>query len=261
MKYHYAECLQQNISYIGLGTVKFGRDQAVKYPQSFVIPDDKQALNVLAVAKDLGVNVIDTAPAYGTSEERLGQFLKGQREDWVIVNKAGEEFVDGRSYFDFSRNHIIHSVKRSLQRLQIDYLDVLLIHSNGEDEKIIRQDGVFDTLHDLKKQGLIRAYGMSVKTVRGGEMTLNSADAVMVTLNPNDASCASIVEKAKDSGKIIFIKKAFASGHVYSGEKKLSPKQVFAFLNSYPAISSVIVGTINPDHLKQNVAALAAEDV
>lgn len=260
MKYQHSDILNQAISYIGLGTVKLGRDQAVKYPHGFTIPDDKQALDLIMCAKDLGINVIDTAPAYGQSEQRLGKLLRGQRQDWLIVSKAGEEFNDGQSQFDFSRAHITHSVKRSLARLHTDYIDMLLIHSNGDDEKIIRQDAVFETLKDLKQQGLIRSYGMSVKTVAGGELTLVEADAVMVTLNPFDTSCDVILQKAKALNKIVLIKKAFASGHAYIGDAKLSAGDVFKFMRGYPAISSIIVGTINPVHLQQNVAAIKNEE-
>ena len=82
-----------DVSPLGLGTVKLGRDQGVKYPNGFTIPDDAQALALLNQARDLGINLLDTAPAYGISEERLGHLLQGQRDEWVIVSKVGEEFV------------------------------------------------------------------------------------------------------------------------------------------------------------------------
>lgn len=261
MKYFQADCLDKPMSYIGLGTVKLGRNQAVKYPHAFEIPNDKSAAQLIALARELGINVIDTAPAYGNSEPRLGGLLKSQRDDWIIVSKAGEEFQDGRSHYNFTKKHIEDSVKRSLKNLQTDYIDLLLIHSNGEDEKIIQQDGVFETLAELKKQGLIKGYGMSVKTVAGGRLTVDQADAVMVTLNPFDKECEEVLKHAEQQNKVVLIKKAFASGHVYVGEKKLSAQQIFAFLSGYPAISSVITGTINLRNLTQNVEAafLAAQ--
>ncbi|HEU6454768.1 MAG TPA: aldo/keto reductase, partial [Roseateles sp.] len=85
------------VSPLGLGTVKLGRDQGVKYPNGFQIPDDDAARMLLRQARELGINLIDTAPAYGRSEERLGPLLRGQRQDWVIVSKVGEEFADGLS--------------------------------------------------------------------------------------------------------------------------------------------------------------------
>ena len=104
------------VSPIGLGTTKLGRTQALKYPEPFELPSDDQIRELLATARGFGVNLIDTAPAYGTSEERLGALLPN-RSDWVIVTKAGEEFVDGRSHFDFSPAAVTRSVERSLQRL------------------------------------------------------------------------------------------------------------------------------------------------
>src|SRR5690606_22101093 len=100
------------VSALGLGTVKFGRKQAVKYPRSFELPDDRLTADLLSLARELGINLIDTAPAYGTSEERLGGLLKGQRPDWLICTKVGEEFdpATGLSRFDFSPAHARRSI-------------------------------------------------------------------------------------------------------------------------------------------------------
>ncbi len=85
------------VSTLGLGTVKLGRNQGVKYPQPFELPSDQQALALLELAWDLGINLLDTAPAYGLSEERLGRLLRQCRRDWVIVTKVGEVFQNGQS--------------------------------------------------------------------------------------------------------------------------------------------------------------------
>ena len=68
-----------NVSPLGLGTVKLGRNIGVKYPKKFVIPNNKEAIDLIYKAKDLGINLIDTAPSYGNSEERLGELLKDTR--------------------------------------------------------------------------------------------------------------------------------------------------------------------------------------
>ncbi|PIQ42952.1 MAG: aldo/keto reductase [Gammaproteobacteria bacterium CG11_big_fil_rev_8_21_14_0_20_46_22] len=255
MKYQAVSGIDRALSYIGLGTVKLGRDQGVKYPASFKIPSDKEAADLIALTKDLGVNVIDTAPAYGQSEARLGQLLKGQRDDWVIISKAGENFENGESTFDFSAGAIEDSVKRSLKRLSTDVIDMLLIHSNGDDARLIEEDDVFGTLSKLKQNGLIKTFGMSVKTVKGGELTLKYADAAMITLNPFDRECESLLPLAERLGKAVLIKKAFASGHAYAGDQRLTPAEIFQFLSAFSAITSVIVGTINPAHLRSNVRA------
>lgn len=237
-----------HVSPIGLGTVKFGRNQGVKYPAAFELPSDQMIVELLAEAKALGVNLLDTAPAYGSSEERLGQLLKGQRHEWILSTKVGEIFQDGNSSFDFSSAAIVQSVDRSLQRLQTDYVDIVLVHSSGEDEKIIREYEVFATLARLKDAGKLRAFGMSTKTIEGGLLTIKFADVAMVTHHPQHTSEIEVIQAAHQQNKGILIKKALASGHMTQ-----SPRECIEFALAEPGVTSVIVGTINAKHLRENV--------
>ncbi|EKD75101.1 MAG: oxidoreductase [uncultured bacterium] len=244
------------VSPLGLGTVKMGRNQNVKYPQAFDLPTDKQIQILLNLCLELGINLIDTAPAYGNSELRIGKLLPSPRQQWVILSKAGEEFIDGQSHYDFSKNAITESVKRSLKRLNTDYLDCVLIHSNGEDEKIILEDNALDTLASLKKEGYIRALGMSTKTVEGGLLALQHSDVVMACYHPLYTAEKPVLDKAQQLHKGILIKKALLSGHL---EKKKESNPIHAnldFIFKHPAISSVIIGTINPQHLRENATHL-----
>ena len=242
------------VSPIGLGTVKLGRDQGVKYAKAFTIPDDKQALQLINHAKALGINLIDTAPAYGNSEQRLGQLLKGQRRDWVICTKVGEEFENGQSSFHFDHQHAKTSIERSLKRLDTDYLDIVLVHSDGNDLEIINEYGILAQLAEMKKEGLIRAYGMSSKSVEGGILAASQSDLVMVTHNLNHSHDEAVLDYCAEHNKGVFIKKAFASG--YFDDQENDPVQAsLDFVFSHSGVSSVIVGTINPQHLQQNVIA------
>lgn len=240
------------VSPLGLGTVKFGRNQGVKYPTRFELPDDRQALDILALARDLGINLLDTAPAYGTSEERLGGLLGGQRQQWVICTKVGEEFENGASYFDFSAAHTRQSVERSLRRLNTDYLDLVLVHSDGNDLAVLAE-GVYPTLAELKQAGLIRAFGFSGKTVEGGIRALDEGDCAMVTYNLHQQQELPVLDHALSHNKGILIKKALASGHLcLQGEDPLLAS--LQLIYSHPAVASAIIGTINPSHLRENVA-------
>ena len=60
------------VSPIGIGTTKFGRNQAVKFPEPFELPSNSKIINLLSVAKEEGINLIDTAPAYGSGGGSLG---------------------------------------------------------------------------------------------------------------------------------------------------------------------------------------------
>ena len=248
------------VSPIGFGTVKLGRDQGVKYPEQFTIPDDRQALNLLSLAHDLGVNLLDTAPAYGVSEHRLGHLFtkhKGLRDQWVICSKVGEEFENGQSRFDFSPKHIRFSVERSLQRLNTDVIEIMLVHSDGNDINIIEQSGCLEVLSDLKKEGKILASGMSTKTVEGGILALKQSDIAMVTYNLNEQAEKPVLDYAQEQGKGILIKKALASGHVcLNGRDPVYESMELVF--SHPAVSAAIVGTINSKHMRQNIETCAA---
>lgn len=246
-----------SVSPLGLGTVKLGRDQGVKYPSGFTIPDDDAARLLLAQARELGINLIDTAPAYGRSEERLGPLLRGQREQWVIVSKVGEEFDDGQSRFDFSAAHTRASVERSLKRLETDHIDLVLVHSSGDDLRILETEEVYQTLALLKQEGKIRGFGFSGKTAEGGLKALEQGDCAMVTYNLNEQAERPVLDYAAAHGKAILVKKALASGHVCLSPGVDPVRASFELLFAHPGVSSAIVGTINPLHLAHNVATVA----
>jgi aryl-alcohol dehydrogenase-like predicted oxidoreductase len=245
------------VSAIGLGTVKLGRNRGVKYPGNFALPDDRSAASLLAQAMELGINLIDTAPAYGSSEERLGKLLAGQRQHWVICSKVGEEFEDGQSHFDFSPQHIRHSVQRSLRRLNSDVIDILLIHSDGNDLQIIEQTDTLEVLSQLKSEGLIRSYGMSTKTVAGGLAAARECDLVMLTYNPMQPEELPVLECCKKLQCGALVKKTLASGHLATNDSVATdPVQAsMDLVLGHPGTSAAIVGTITPAHLLANVEA------
>jgi len=241
-----------NVSALGLGTVKIGRDQGVKYPQNFTIPDDSQVKNLLAQASESGINLIDTAPAYGNSEERLGNLIQN-RKDWVIATKTGEEFTGGKSHFDFSAQHTRHSIERSLNLLRTDYLDIVLIHSDGNDLNILEHTDCISTLRACQKEGKIRAIGMSTKTIEGGIKAASMLDIVMITYNLEQQD-QDVIDFAQENKKGVFVKKGLMSGHADSVRESMELLFRNTGNHSSNGIHSVIVGTINPDHLAQNIA-------
>ncbi|EKD53715.1 MAG: putative oxidoreductase [uncultured bacterium] len=239
------------VSRIGLGTVKFGRNQGVRYPASFALPSDRDIDELLSYARDLGINLLDTAPAYGLSEERLGHALKKNRKDFILCTKVGEEFADGQSHFDFGEKSVRKSIERSLQRLKTDELDIVLVHSNGEDSDIIEKYCIFEVLQTYKQAGIIRAYGMSTKTLAGGMQAVDQSDIVMVTYNPIYPDEQPVIAYAKQKNKAVLIKKALASGHIETLSKENPVETAINFIFREPGVHSVIVGTLNKEHLRE----------
>ena len=243
------------VSPLGLGTVKFGRNQGVKYPQPFALSSDQEALALLDLAWDLGINLLDTAPAYGESEERLGRLLRQCRRDWVIVTKVGEAFHDGVSRFDFSAAATRTSVERSLRRLGVTTLDAVLIHSSGADQAILEQEAALPTLRDLQKAGLVRAVGMSTKTAAGGLRAVECCDLVMATYNLRQREELPVIRAAHAAGKGVLIKKGLLSGHLSDLTEVDPVRAALQLLYAEPGVSSIVIGTLNPNHLQANVAA------
>ena len=233
------------VSPLGLGTVKFGRNQGVKYPSGFELPDEDTLARLLELARSLGINLLDTAPAYGESEARLGRLLAGQRDDWVLIGKVGEEFEDGVSSHHFTPDHFRRSLERSLRRLRTDRIDILLIHSDGSDMAILEDDALMRTMADFRAEGSVAAIGMSTKTAAGGIRTLDLMDVAMATYTVDYRDEQPVLDHAAARGKGVILKKVLSSGHAADVPAAIR----FAF--AHPGTASAVIGTINPDHLRQ----------
>ena len=235
------------VSPIGLGTTKLGRNTDVKYPVGFELPSDDQIAALLESAGRLGVNLIDTAPAYGESEQRLGGFVASHRDQIVLCTKCGEQYKNGRSVYDFSAPAIIASVEQSLRRLRTDYIDLLLLHSDGRDFEILTQTDALEALAKLKKLGKIRATGISAKTESGVLEAVRTLDVVMAPFSEKESTLGAALAAAHDSGAGILAIKGLFSGH-------LDARSAIEFVLRQPFIDALMVGTINPVHLEYAVA-------
>jgi aryl-alcohol dehydrogenase-like predicted oxidoreductase len=244
---------------LGFGTLKFGRNTGVKYPTPFDLPGDETIGGLLDACRDLGINLLDTAAGYGTSEARLGEILasRGDRDAWVISTKAGEDYDTGESVFDFSPEAIVASCERSLLRLGTDRVECLLLHSDGVAEHSFAQTGVFDALDELKARGLVRAVGASIKTPEGAAVAIPRCDLLMIEYSFAAPAMGASIDAAGAAGVGVFLKKVLGSGRV-GGAYATTAEDALAFVFEKPAVSSVLIGTLSTDHLRQNAAAAAA---
>ncbi|MCH9651254.1 MAG: aldo/keto reductase [Deltaproteobacteria bacterium] len=236
------------VSALGLGTVALGRNWGLKYPRRQPLPSDSEVESLLDAAQDWGINLLDTAPAYGTSEERLGVYLKGRRRHWIICTKVGEESSPDGSQFDFRPSVIEKSIDRSLLRLGVDELDIVLIHSDGQDLEHLPALAV---LRDLQRVGKVRATGFSAKTVQGGLRAVEQCDVVMVTYHPGFPGQEAVLDAA--TGKTgILLKKSLDSGK-FTTRDQIRASLKFGY--AHAATTSVVVGTTRREHLAEVVEA------
>jgi len=239
---------------LGLGTVKIGRNLDVKYPDAFDLPDDRQVSALLEAALDEGIAFIDTAPAYGESERRLGDFVRRNRERIVLCSKAGEEFLDGRSHFDFSADALVESARRSLQRLQTDHLDLLLLHSDGRDQVIIEQTDALEGLRRIREAGMARAVGISAKTAQGVRLAAAELDAVMAPFGPGHPDLGPELANARAQGCATLAIKVLGQGHALRDGQGDPVQEALDFVLGTDGIDLAVIGTLSVQHLRDAAA-------
>ena len=235
------------VSPIGFGAFKIGRNQGIKYPKDYPLPSDSEVDRLLNGLLDAGINYIDTAPAYGVSEERIGRAIAHRREQFVLSTKVGETFENGTSVYDYSEPGVRSSIERSLRRLKTDLLDIVFIHSDGNDLRILDETPVVEILRELKTQGLIGAIGLSGKTVAGASQSLDWADVVMVEYHRDDRSHEKLIADAAARGVGVVVKKGLASG-------RLSPAEAIRFVLGNKDVGSLVIGGLNGAHIQANIA-------
>ena len=121
-------------------------------------PDREDSVRIIHKALDAGVNLVDTADAYGDSEEVVGRALKGRRDNVVLTTKVSRPMGTDPNQQGASRRWIITAVENSLRRLQTDRIDVYQIHRPDPDTDI---EETLSALTDLLRSGKIRAFGTS----------------------------------------------------------------------------------------------------
>ena len=137
------------VSALCLGTMMFGKQ---------TLFDD--AANIVASAREHGINFIDTADVYnhGQSEIDVGKLLSGQRGHWVLASKLGNPVSDAINESNYSRRWLIQQTDAILARLQTDHLDILYLHRDYHEENL---EEAVRALGDLIRQGKIRSFGLS----------------------------------------------------------------------------------------------------
>lgn len=144
--------------------------------------DDDAVRELVGAARDVGIDFFDHAAVYGDDlhgcERRFAeamQLTSSQRDEIVLQTKAG--IVKDGPYFDFSYDEIVRSVEGSLEALQTDRLDVLLLH---RPDALVEPDEVARAFDELEASGKVRAFGVSNHTPRQIELLKKSVTQPLV---------------------------------------------------------------------------------
>lgn len=140
------------VSEISLGTVELGLEYGIGSAGERLRPDEDEAAALLRCALEHGVNLIDTARAYGDSEAIIGRALRGRRGEFYLISKTPSQ--PGRP------DEVARLVETSLRELQTSYLDVLMVHCRADE--MLPDDGTLEAIERLREQGKVRFTGASV---------------------------------------------------------------------------------------------------
>lgn len=156
MKYRRLGRTNLKVSVVGVGTWQFGGDWGKDF-------DQKEVDAILNRAKELGINLIDTAECYGPyhmSEKFIGDFLgRDRREDWVVATKFGHLYEE-RWQHAWDPETVLAQLDESLRALKTDYVDLLQFHS-GSDEAFDNDD-LWTMLDKQVQAGKVRYLGISI---------------------------------------------------------------------------------------------------
>jgi aryl-alcohol dehydrogenase-like predicted oxidoreductase len=248
-----------------------------------------QPERILQAVLEAGINYIDVAVDYGEAEEHIGRCIAGRRHEFFLASKCGCPLDVSRfspsertrygtplpRLHDYSRQHIIDAVNQSLRRMKTDYLDVLQFHFSPAKEVLERADAI-QTLQDLKQAGKIRFLGVSsilpnlIDHIRMGVF-----DVFQIPYSALQSEHETAIAEAARAGAGIVIRGGVARGEPGAGQgladvwklweqaqldellEDISATEfMLRFTITSPDMHTTIVGTLNPTHLQENVAAV-----
>ena len=163
MEYTKISDVAVDASRVGLGTWAMGGYQ-------WGGADDDESVRTIHAALDLGITLIDTAPAYGFghSEEVVGRAIaeRGKRDQVILATKVGLERGGDLLYRNSTRRQLFEEVELSLQRLRTDYIDLYQVHWPDPATPI---EETAEAMRDLQQAGKVRAVGVSNYSIEAME--------------------------------------------------------------------------------------------
>lgn len=276
----YTESAGRKISQFSLGTVQLGLSYGVA--NSSGKPSREAAHALLRCAVESGVNSIDTAAAYGDSEEVIGSFLAQcpAASELLITTKIAD--FDHSSEAALERS-IREKTAACKKRLGLSRLPVLMLHHSGDFTK--NPAAVLRVLEALRAEGEIEQLGISLYEEDDFALVANSSfDAVQIAQNIFDwrLITSGKLKALTDAGKLVFVRSVFLQGLVFKTPESLSAEIAFcapvlqkfrefctrygmtpaalaaSFVLSLPGVTSLVLGCETLDQVQQNLTLIEA---
>src|SRR5689334_6862878 len=238
---------------------------------------DEQAQTILNAVLDSGINFIDTANDYGKSEMYIGQFLSKKHDAYFIATKCGCTMTFAGDHDEtphiWTRDNLQRNIADSLMKMRMDYVDILQLHN--PDVETTEKNGLVDVLKELQKAGVVRYIGCSSTSPHlGTYIDWGVFDVFQIPYSALERQHENLITKAAEAGAGIIIRGGVARGEPgqgLGGEDRWSKFEnakldelledgesrtgfLLRFTLSHPHCHTTIVGTMNPNHLTENLA-------
>lgn len=239
---------------------------------------EEQAETILNAVLDAGINFIDTANDYGRSEEFIGKFLSGRRSEFTLATKCGCTMVRKDENTDetphvWTRENLFRGLHESLERMKTDYVDIMQLHNPTVEQ--VEQGDLVAVLQEMKQQGKVRWIGCSSTLPHiTTYIDWGVFDVFQIPYSALERQHENVISAAARTGAGIIDRggvargepgvglgsedrwKSYESANLDALREDGESRTAFLlrFLLSHPDISTTIVGTLIPDHLRENVA-------
>jgi aryl-alcohol dehydrogenase-like predicted oxidoreductase len=250
---------------------------------------DEDAGRLLNAVLDGGINLIDTSPDYGKSEELIGRYVGHRRDGFFLASKCGcliELPTDSPPPYphDYSPANVRADVEQSLRRLRTDRLDLVQVHMSPS-RATLEENHTVETLKELQDEGKVRFIGMSgILPNLPEHIAMNVFDVFQIPYSAVQRDHEDLITQAVADGAGTLIRGGAARGaaseeknwttgplsqpaglgqrnwaasgveDLLTGSGMSRMEFVLRFTLSHPGLSSTIVGTANPAHLAGNIA-------
>lgn len=229
---------------------------------------------------DAGINFIDTSPDYGVSEERIGRYLSSRRNEFYLATKCGCVYTQHADHLEidhvWNKDVVQRNLETSLQRLRTDHVEILQFH--GGDAETLQRTGLIDQLLAFREQGLTRFIGVSSSLPNlPALIALKVFDTFQIPYSCLAPQHHDLITEAAATGAGIILRGGIAQGGPDAEIQRPQLNEVWAkarldevlpagmsraelilrYTLSHPHCHTAIVGTCNPGHLAENLAAAA----
>jgi aryl-alcohol dehydrogenase-like predicted oxidoreductase len=271
---------------LALGTVELGMDYGIHAPGQYGRPHQEAAIRIVQTAIDAGINLIDTARAYGESEVILGAALRGRRAAVVLATKVSAHVPDGALPTGAAlQQRMLEQLETSLRLLQTDYVDLWQIH-NVDSQVLAQAETIATVFAEARRRGWVRWRGGSFYGAALPEAALahDLFDVIQVTYSVFDQRLTDrVLPLAAQQNVGVMVRSVLLKGAlteradhlpdhlealraqsrhfrhlVAASQLGLTPAQAaLAFALAHEQIDAVLVGVRTVEELEDDLVALA----